>query len=250
MNEKIKEFFKKSTNIKALIVIAFYAFIIFVFSPYLLTPLINIILKATTNKGISDLSKGTLMHLDASINLGIYIILFLTCAIPYLRELKHDASVLRRSVGVVSFLATWFLILYAVDFATGILNNIINGGETSTNQESINTVAKYDVYNYIILFVTAVFIGPIVEEVVFRQAFFDVINKPLPALIISSLFFASIHIHAGDGNLLHMIIVAIPYFASGIVFGLTYEKGSRNIWLPILVHSISNAISLIVLLVL
>ena len=116
---------------------------------------------------------------------------------------------------------------------------------TSDNQTVIEQMMKSA--GAIPMFLSAVVLGPICEELVFRKAFFDIIKKPEIALIVSSLVFGSIHIFSSIGfySALEIFLMTIPYVASGVALGYIYIRSKQNIWIPIIVHTLSNFISMI-----
>ncbi len=84
---------------------------------------------------------------------------------------------------------------------------------------------------------TIVVIAPASEELVFRVFFYTALRNhfgPTKALLITSAIFALVH-----GN----SFVFLPIFALGLCLNLLYEQ-TQCIWVPILVHSIHNSLTL------
>lgn len=82
-------------------------------------------------------------------------------------------------------------------------------------------------------------VGPIVEEIIFREAIIGYSigkgMKPLHAVMMSALLFGIIHINPAQ----------IPFaFAMGMLFGLVYLR-SRSIVLAGIIHIINNSIAAI-----
>lgn len=80
---------------------------------------------------------------------------------------------------------------------------------------------------------------PIIEEIVFRKTFKDIINNKWFYVIFSALVFAFYHVgynYIGIESILGMI----PYFGLGIVLAFSYIK-SKNIYVPIFVHILYDA---------
>ena len=89
----------------------------------------------------------------------------------------------------------------------------------------------------ILMIVTAVIFGPIVEEIIFRLVLMNLFNwKPIYKLIFSSLIFGFLHVIAGSW------IHIIPYTLIGLVFGYFYLK-FQNIWHITILHILHNAIT-------
>jgi membrane protease YdiL (CAAX protease family) len=86
----------------------------------------------------------------------------------------------------------------------------------------------------------AVVVAPIAEEVIFRGYFYGVIRRyggRIPALLISSLLFAAIHIH----------LPSVPgLFLLAIILCLLYER-TGSLWAPIALHAAFNASTIVCL---
>ena len=115
----------------------------------------------------------------------------------------------------------------------------------ANNQLFIESLLQND--GMILMILGAVILGPIVEELVFRKAMFGLIPKPAIALIVSSFIFALIHIFSElfTLSLLSIILTMIPYLTMGFIFGFIYLKYNKNIYIPILVHMLTNLISIL-----
>lgn len=90
-------------------------------------------------------------------------------------------------------------------------------------------------------------IGPIVEELFYRQMLISSLSTYVPswvAITISSLLFACLHM---DTLTLNEGLLVIPYFFSGIILGILYKK-TDNILFPIILHVSGNVTGLIPLL--
>ena len=86
-----------------------------------------------------------------------------------------------------------------------------------------------------LMIMTAVFFGPIVEEIIFRLVMMNVFPrlKPIHNIIFSSLIFGAMHVLVGGW------IHIIPYFLMGCVFGYIYLKND-NIWHATVLHILHN----------
>lgn len=95
----------------------------------------------------------------------------------------------------------------------------------------------------LVFFLVVSVCAPIFEELLFRGFVLPTLSKFLPlwgSLVLSGLLFAIAHLNLSD---------LLPLTALGIVLGLTYSR-SRNLLAPMLLHSLWNTGSLLVLLVL
>lgn len=125
------------------------------------------------------------------------------------------------------------LLLVGQYIAAFIEVNLLNQPLTSTNTEQLLTIARH--YPYFIL--TIAFLGPIMEELVFRKAIYGslvpIIGK-IGAAIIAALIFSFMHL---DGHIL-------LYSVTSFVFSYLYEK-THSIWTPIIAHILLNSIAVL-----
>lgn len=152
--------------------------------------------------------------------------------------------------GLMYMLVANLLINIFVVFLSGIM-----GIEASaSNQESI--VKSLTSNGGILVAFTVVFIGPAVEELVFRKSIFGLIENQKVAFITSSISFGLIHLSTELINLFteggftphalaETFIVSIPYFGMGIFLSWFYKENNKNISLVIAVHALSNLLSVI-----
>jgi hypothetical protein len=85
--------------------------------------------------------------------------------------------------------------------------------------------------------VIAGFIGPLVEEMVFRGVVFGALSDLLPgwvAVVASALIFATLHFNA---------YLFIPAFIVGIALALIYAR-SGSLWPAVVLHSLYNLTSI------
>ncbi len=141
-----------------------------------------------------------------------------------------------------------FFILY---FGVNIIINLISeamGITTSANQEFIELAIDNSTFS---IFLATVFLGPIVEELVFRKAAFGLFKDKRVALLVSTLVFAAIHMISSLGlgySFLEMLVMTIPYLAGGLLFGLIYMKTKYNMYYVIIIHILINLTSVVTLL--
>lgn len=116
-----------------------------------------------------------------------------------------------------------------------LIINAIN----NIDPEPINLTNDRSIYALSYEFIRVIILAPILEEVFFRKILFNGLLKKysfLISVIVSSLFFALIHIP----NWLNLI----PSFIFGIICCLIYIK-TKNILYPIIFHFTGNLISFI-----
>ena len=96
----------------------------------------------------------------------------------------------------------------------------------------------------ILMFIAAVFLGPIAEELVFRKSIFAIIKNEKIALVISAFVFGGVHL-LSETTLNGVIMSGIVYIMMGFVFGYIYIRNKKNISVLITIHILSNLISVI-----
>ncbi len=100
----------------------------------------------------------------------------------------------------------------------------------------------------IYMFVGAVILGPIVEELIFRKALFGLIKNDKTALIVSSIIFGLVHL-TNETSIATALVNGIAYIIMGFVFGYIYLKSNKNVVVVTLVHILSNLISVIAVMI-
>lgn len=193
--------------------------------------------------------------LNALFAFGVMLIVAIPMVIISKPVIINDLDLLKKdneSIGtILSKSGIGILYMFAGNIVVGVLISVLTSvlsipDQLSANQLSINLMLKSPYAILIIL--TAVIIGPIVEELVFRKSFFGLIKNERYALIISSLVFGLIHITteiiSGDFGL--VLINSLPYIAGGFVFGYIYMINKKNIVIPIIAHMGYNLISVLI----
>lgn len=162
--------------------------------------------------------------------------------IPQLKALPKKEIATRSGIGVLWILALG-IVFNIISFMLYRIFDIIP--ETSMNQMMINRALKSPGAIFIIL--TAVFVGPIVEELVFRKSFFGLIKNPKIALTVSSVCFGLIHMTTEiiQGDILMVVINGIGYISGGLALGYIYMKENKNIFIPIIAHMAYNLLSIV-----
>ena len=101
----------------------------------------------------------------------------------------------------------------------------------------------------LLLAVFACIIGPLVEELLFRQLLLHYLQKRLPGLlsiILVGLVFALTHMHS---LALSEWVSAVDYLDGGLAFSIIYVKEKENIYYPLVVHMLGNSLSFIILVI-
>ena len=137
-----------------------------------------------------------------------------------------------------------FLILMTVAFGfiSELLRQFFGLVEQGLNQSNIQSTFQEQP---LLIAVFACIIGPLVEELFFRQILLRYLRKSLPtwlSVFLVGLAFALTHMHSLD---LSEWINAIYYLGGGFAFSIIYVKEKENIYYPLVVHMIMNSLSYI-----
>ena len=137
-----------------------------------------------------------------------------------------------------------FLITILFALLSEILKQVLGLSGQGQNEASIQSAFKE---HPLLIAVFACVIGPLVEELFFRQTLLRYLRKSLPtwlSIFIVGLAFALTHMHSLD---LSEWINAIYYLGGGLAFSIIYVKEKENIYYPLVVHMIVNSLSFIIL---
>lgn len=235
-------------RIKSIILITVYILIMYVITDYVLLPFIDKILE----KRYGDIfPRSVIVYSNIFLNIGVYSILLIIGYFLFHFDIKQDILYTKSNINYfIPFVAKGFLAYYLVNIIVNIITSIMSDSNTTVNQESIEIMVKYSSLSFILMILSVCIIGPIVEELVFRKAFFELINNDKIAIAVSSFLFGIIHVLTSKGTIIEMIAYTLPYFATGLIFCIMYKKSNRNIISTITLHIIINTLSIFLIVLL
>ena len=111
--------------------------------------------------------------------------------------------------------------------------------EFSGQEIIVETLKVAPIYTFIV----TVFVAPILEELIFRLSFKNVIKNKWLFIIISGVIFGAIHV-VFSVNDIYQLLYLIPYCSLGIAFSYMYYE-TDNILVPISFHILHNTITAI-----
>jgi len=135
-----------------------------------------------------------------------------------------------------------FLMTILFALLSEILKQVLGLSGQGQNEASIQSAFKEQP---LLIAVFACVIGPLVEELLFRQILLRNLRKSLPSWLSISLVgvaFALIHMHSLS---LSEWVGAVDYLGGGLAFSIIYVKEKENIYYPLLVHMLGNSLALI-----
>ena len=148
---------------------------------------------------------------------------------------------------IFGVLTGWlFLILMTVifGFVSEMLRQFFGLVGQGLNQSNIQSTFQEQP---LLIAVFACIIGPLVEELFFRQILLRYLRKSLAtwlSVFLVGLVFALTHMHSLS---LSEWVGAVGYLGGGLAFSIIYVKEKENIYYPLLVHILGNSLSLIIL---
>ena len=186
---------------------------------------------------------------SAIANYLVYVVLALCGSFLFKDRLIQQWNEIRKTKRKFFFdiLTGWlFLILMTVvfGFVSEILRRFLGLDGQGLNQSNIQSTFQEQP---LLIAVFACIIGPIVEELFFRQLLLHYLQKKLPSwlsILLVGFIFALTHMH----NLsLSEWVGAVGYLGGGLAFSIIYVKEKENIYYPLLVHMLGNSLSFIIL---
>ena len=183
----------------------------------------------------------------------MYFIIFIGLIAILFKEISFDISDYKahredRDKSLLTSFLIYFGINLFTNFLVIILSKYLDVSVISQNQASLETMASSSLLSYFILGVTVVIIGPLVEELIFRKSMFKLIPNDILAIVISSLLFGLMHTIGYNYSIQELLVVTLPYLASGVVFGLCYKLSNHNILIVYGMHAALNLFSLFMML--
>ena len=146
--------------------------------------------------------------------------------------------------GVLKGWALLFILTILFGLLSEMLRQMLGLSGQGLNEANIQTAFKEQP---LLMAVFACIIGPLVEELFFRQILLRYLRKSLPtwlSIFIVGFAFALTHMHSLD---LSEWVGAVGYLGGGLAFSIIYVKEKENVYYPLLVHMLGNSLSFIIL---
>ena len=138
-----------------------------------------------------------------------------------------------------TLLAVWPLVLAAMTLTILVTRELYGPSYRIPQHEALKLITESGAVRLqVLLTVMAVVVAPLVEEMLFRGLFQTMIRsylqRPWPAIVLTSLLFATIHEDRSHWPSLFVLALGLGY---------TYEK-SGSLLRPILMHALFNGIAI------
>lgn len=156
----------------------------------------------------------------------------------HFKKLKNDAKDLKKNHKKYykNCLKYWFIALFIMYVSNFIISLLKDG---LPNNEAL--IREQFQISPIYIFVSAVIFAPVLEELIFRQSFRNLINNKWLFIIISGLVFGGMHVFNGSNITLIDMLYIIPYSIPGMAFAYMLYK-TDNIFVPMGFHMLHNGI--------
>lgn len=195
----------------------------------------SIFYKDMYNKNNLVLANVATIFVDLLI-LFIFIVLFRQKLIPDFNEFKKNYKSF-----ILNNIKYWIIGLTIMLITNFLISLII--GNMPTNEETNRIIlANYPVSSI----ASMVIVSPIIEELIIRKTFKDVLKNQYVYVIFSGLLFGLLHLLVAE-SLLELLYI-IPYAALGCAFAKMYYD-TDNLWTSIFFHSIHNLIAIVLIFV-
>ncbi len=205
-------------------------------------------LKATRQVFVYFLIFAILTSISYSFTLSwnkAYIICHVLFLLFFLK--RHKEDLLEKGKEVKKDLSSWkkFIPLTFVFLTISLLSNILLIhflGTISVNEQLL----RNDIFASPLLFaIITCFLGPIVEELIFRFPYYKVKKTPF-TLFLMAIFFSFIHLPFSNNLLSYLFL--IPYFFLSLFISYPFYK-TDNIYLSIGIHILYNTFNFVLLLI-
>ena len=147
-----------------------------------------------------------------------------------------------RPVALILMIPLTLALLISTALIAELTHQLLNDVPDAADQLSVSSSDDVSALDLFCLLTVVAVIGPVIEEIVFRgllQPYLKARRGVGLALVITSLAFAAIHFIPA--------LLAV-FFVMGLAFGLVAEK-SRSLYPAILLHSLNNAVSVLLVVV-
>lgn len=181
----------------------------------------------------------------------VYVVLALYGSFLFKDRLIQQWNEIRKTkrkffFGVLKGGLFFILMTLVFEFVSEMLRQFFGLVGQSLNQSNIQSTFKEQP---LLIAVFACIIGPLVEELLFRQTLLRYLRKSLPSwlsIFIVGLAFALTHMHS---LALSEWVSAVGYLGGGLAFSIIYVKEKENIYYPLVAHMLGNSLSFIILVI-
>lgn len=130
----------------------------------------------------------------------------------------------------------YYVIAFIVMVVSNIILAIITGGIAGNEEEVEKLIVEHPIY----MWISAVLLAPVLEELLFRQGIRNIFKNKWLFILISGLLFGGMHVIGSSDTIIDYFYI-IPYSSFGIAFAYMLYKYD-NIFVSIGYHFMHNGI--------
>lgn len=156
------------------------------------------------------------------------------------KDLYHDFFDLKKNFNQIldTSFKYWFVGLIVMAVSNILIATLIPQSVAGNEATVQSTLAASPFFT----FIAAGFLAPLIEELTFRKAFQDAFKNKWLFILVSGIFFGSLHVVFSLTSLWDLFYL-IPYSALGIGFAMILDK-TKNVYGSILMHLFHNVVLL------
>ena len=177
------------------------------------------------------LNKVLINLLGSFITISLLVLLYRKTLIEDFKDFKKNIS------NYLEIGVKYWLIGLSIMMISNLIISFILKGNIATNEQNVRSLLEI---SPIIAFILTSVTAPIIEELIFRKAFFDVLKNKWIFVLTSGIVFGSLHVLLSLHSPLELLYL-VPYCSLGIAFSFMYYE-SKNIYVPITIHAFHNAV--------
>lgn len=220
--------FKNPKFLKA-VFSSIFVFFLFYFSSYF--QLIPILIFHIDLEKMSD---ATRIYLSLFSNIVVLILLTIIYWKQLVLEMRKFKKHLLQNIDVG--FRCWFLGLIGMVSANIIITFILKAGGAVNEKMVQNMITTLP----FIMLINAGILAPMIEELTFRKAFRNILQKKWVFILSSGIVFGALHVVTSFSSPLELLYI-IPYSSLGISFALMYYK-TDTIFTSISMHMFHNLV--------
>lgn len=169
-------------------------------------------------------------------------VLLLILFLIYRKELVSEWEIFKKNImkNIDDGVSYWVIGLLIMLVSNIIINNVFNGGQAG-NEKTVQSMI--DTLPWLMV-ISAGFLAPFTEELVFRKSLKDVIKDKYLYIAVSFILFGLCHVLGNTNNLVDWLYI-IPYGALGASFAAAYCK-TNTVFVPIAMHMFHNTLITII----
>ena len=182
---------------------------------------------------------------ESTLNFVYYLTNYLFIICIFRRFLRASLVAAWRDIwNFIQAVVLGYVAYWAATKAMGFFMSYLLPGFSNVNDAAISAMAGS---HYTLMLIGVVFLVPLAEEMLYRGLIFRNIwqSSKVAAYLLSMAAFAAVHVlgYIGSEDITTLLVCFLQYLPAGLCLAWTYTKAD-NIFAPVLVHAIVNAIAI------